>query len=145
MIRSVFACLAVALGVTTALAQTDPIAERQKIMKANSAATRVGAQMVKGDVTFDLAKAQDILKTYANAAKNAHELFPASSKTGGETAASPKIWENEADFRARFDQWGRDIEKAAQQTKDLDTFKASFATVTQACNSCHETYRLKKS
>jgi cytochrome c556 len=145
MMRPVFACLAIAIGVTAALAQNDPIAERQKIMKANGAATRIGTQLVKGEIPFDLTKAQNVLQTYANTAKNAHELFPETSKAGGETTASPKIWENQADFRARFDQWGRDIEKAAQQTKDLETFKASFATVTQACSSCHETYRIKKS
>jgi cytochrome c556 len=145
MIRPIFAGLAIAIGVTAAWAQSDPIAERQKIMKANGAATRIGTQMVKGEIPFDLAKAQTVLQTYAATAKNAHELFPETSRTGGETTASPKIWDNQADFRARFDQWGRDIEKAAQQTKDLDTFKASFATVTQACSSCHQAYRISKS
>ncbi len=36
------------------------------------------------------------------------------------------------------------IKKAAAQTKDLDSFKDAFGTVTKACGSCHETYRVKK-
>src|SRR3954453_6740808 len=54
-----------------------------------------------------------------------HEYFPETSKTGGETTASPKIWENQDDFRAKFDAWAKDIEKAKAETKDLDTFKAN--------------------
>jgi cytochrome c556 len=145
MIRPILAGLVVTIGVTAAIAQSDPITERKNIMKANGAATRVGTQMVKGEAPFDLGKAQEVLRTYAASAQKMHQYFPENSKTGGETTASPKIWESQADFRARFDQWGKDIAQAAAQTKDLESFKASFATVTKACGSCHETYRIKKS
>jgi cytochrome c556 len=145
MVRPILASLLVALGATVAWAQSDPITERKALMKANGAATRTGTQMAKGEVPFDLAKAQEVLRTYAATAQRAHAFFPENSKTGGETTASPKIWENQADFQARFDQWGRDIAQAASQTKDLETFKASFATATRACVSCHETYRVSRS
>jgi cytochrome c556 len=145
MFRPLLAGLVVTIGVTAAFAQSDPIAERRNIMKANGAATRMGTQMVKGEIPFELAKAQNILQTYAKSAKNFHEYFPENSKTGGETTASPKIWENQADFRARFEQWGQDIQQAAAQTKDLDSFKAAFGTVTKACGSCHQSYRISKS
>jgi cytochrome c556 len=144
MIRPILACLVVAAGATVALAQSEPITERRNIMKANGAATRTGTQMAKGEIPFDLSKAQDVLKTYANAAQRFHQYFPENSKTGNETTASPKIWESQADFRSRFDQWGKDIAQASAQTKDLESFKTSFANVTKACGSCHETYRIKK-
>ena len=99
--------------------------------------------MAKGDIPFDLAKAQDVLKNYAEAAKTFHTYFPENSKTGGETTASPKIWENPAEFKARFDEWGKDIEKASAETKDLPSFQANFGVVTKACGSCHNTYRIK--
>jgi cytochrome c556 len=145
MIRTLLGSLVIIAGVTAALAQSDPIAARRNIMKENGAATRMGTQMVKGEIPFDLAKAQNVLQTYAKSAKNFHEFFPENAKTGGETTASPKIWEDQADFRARFDQWGKDIAQAAEQTKDLESFKASFATVTKACGSCHQTYRIRRS
>ncbi|WP_375461390.1 c-type cytochrome [uncultured Enterovirga sp.] len=143
-----FRTLALA-GVTTCLlagivaAQTDPIAARRGVMKGVGAATRTGSQMAKAEIPFDLAKAQEILKIYAMAADTAHTQFPETSKTGGETTASPKIWESQAEFRARFDEWAADIRKAADATKDLPTFQASFGTVTKACGSCHNTYRIK--
>ena len=143
MIRTLLACAALAVGLTAVLAQGDPVAERKQIMKGVGAATRTGTQFVKGEAPFDLAKAKEILQVYANAAGKVHDYFPDTSKTGGETTASPKIWENQADFRARFDAWEKDIEKAKAETNDLETFKANFTTLTKACGSCHQTYRIK--
>ena len=145
MIRSLLVTSALLIGVTAVVAQDDPIAARKNLMKANSAASRLGTQMVRGEVPFDLDKAQEILKTFAVAADKGHTYFPETSKTGGQTEASPKIWESQADFRKRFDDWAADIKKAAANTKDLDTFKAEFGTVTRACSGCHETYRIRRS
>jgi cytochrome c556 len=136
---------ALMVGVTAALAQSAAIEQRQKLMKANGAATKTGTQMVKGEVAFDLAKAREILQVYATTADKVHAYFPPDSKTGGETTASPKIWENQADFRKRFDDWAQEIKRASAETKDFDSFKTAFGTVTKACGSCHETYRIKKS
>lgn len=126
-------------------AQEDPIAQRRTIMKQVGGATKTGTQFVKGEQPFDLAKAKEVLQIYAIAADKTHNYFPETSKTGGETTASPKIWENEADFRARFDAWAKDIEKAKAETKDLDSFKAEFTTLTKACGSCHQAYRIRTS
>ncbi len=145
MIRTVLLTAAFAVGITAAMAQGDPIAQRRDTMKGVGAATRTGTQMSKGEVPFDLAKARDVLQTYANATDRMHTYFPDTAKTGGETTASPKIWENQADFRAKFDAWAKDIEKAKAETKDLTTFRANFETVTKACGSCHQTYRIQKS
>lgn len=136
-------------GVTTfalagiVAAQSDPIAARRGIMKGVGAATKTGSQMAKGEIPFDLAKAQETLKTYAVAAELFHTHFPETSKTGGETTASPKIWESQDEFRARFVSWGQDIKKASDETKDLATFQTSFGAVTKACGSCHNAYRIK--
>ncbi len=143
MVRSALFAAALALGAIAVSAQSDPIAERRQLMKGVAGATKTGAQMVRGATPFDLAKAQEVLKVYAVAADKAHTYFPETAKTGGETKASPKIWENQADFRKRFDDWARDISEAAKATKDLDSFKASFGTLTKACDGCHDTYQLK--
>ena len=124
-------------------AQADPIAQRRNVMKGVGAATRTGTQMAKGDIPFDLAKAQEVLKTYAAAADGFHNYFPDSSKTGGDTTAAPAIWVNQADFRARFDAWAKDIEAASASTKDLATFRSAFGDVSKACGACHNTYRIK--
>ena len=141
--RMILLGAALLAGATTVMAQSDPIAERRSIMKRVGALTKTGTQMVKGEVPFDLAKAKEVLETYAVAADKTHDYFPDTSKTGGETTASPNIWKNQADFRAKFDAWAKDIEKAKATTKDLDTFKAEFTTLTRACSSCHQDYRVK--
>ena len=144
MIRVIVVSAALAIGVTAVVAQGNPIAQRKETMKGVGAATAAGNRMVKGEAPFDLAKAKEILQTYAGAADRMHTYFPENSKTGGETTASPKIWESQAEFRKRFDDWAADIKKASTQTKDLDSFKEAFGTLTKACGGCHETFRVKK-
>ena len=72
-------------------------------------------------------------------------LFPENSKTGGDTAALPAIWDNKADFKAKFAKFGADAKAAQAAVKDLDSFKAAFPDMTKNCGGCHETYRAKKS
>jgi cytochrome c556 len=135
----------VALGVTSVVAQQDPIAARKALMKANGQAAGAVVKMIKGDTPFDLATAQKSFATFQDAAAKMPNLFPANSMTGGETAASPKIWENMADFKARFVKFGEDAKAAAGSVKDLDSLKAAMGIVGKNCGGCHEIYRIKKS
>ena len=143
MIRTVLAFAALTLGVGIAVAQ-DPIAARKALMKKNGDDAKLGASMIKGEAPFDLAKAQAIFATFQNASAKAPELFPENSKTGGETAADPKIWQNKSDFEARLAKLGTDAKAAAPTVKDLDSFKAAFVMVGKNCSGCHEIYRIKK-
>lgn len=143
MIRTVLVVAGLGLGLTAVMAQSNPIAERQQIMKAVGGATREGAAMAKGDVAFDAAKAQAVFKTYADAASKMPALFPDSSKTGGDTTASPKIWEDQAGFKAAFVKFGQDAEAGAKAT-DLASFRTAFGAATKNCGGCHEVYRIKK-
>jgi cytochrome c556 len=145
MIRTVIAVAAVALGATVVVAQQDPIAARKALMKANGEQARLGTQMTKGETPFDLTKAKAIFTTYQDAAAKMPNLFPDNSKTGGDTAASPKIWENKADVTAKFGKFGQDAKAAEAATRDLDTFKAQFQEVQKNCGGCHETYRIRRS
>ena len=144
MIRTILVGAALVIGATTVMAQSDPIAQRRSTMKGVGAATRIGNQMSKGEIPFDLAKAKEVLTVYAKAADTTHTYFPETSKTGGETTASPKIWENQAEFRAKFDSWAKDIQKASASTTDLASFRTAFGEVTQACNSCHQAFRITR-
>jgi cytochrome c556 len=145
MIRALVLTAALAVGLGAAFAQSDPIAARRQIMKNVGAATGLGTKFVKGEEAFDLAKAKQILETYAVAADKTHTYYPDTSKTGGETTASPKIWESQADFRKRFDDWSDAIKKASANVKDLDTFKTEFSALTRSCGSCHQAYRIQRS
>jgi cytochrome c556 len=134
-----------ALSVTVVLAQGDPIAARKALMKENSAQGKIGAGMAKGEAPFDLVKAKKIFTTFEDAAAKMPGLFPANSKTGGDTTAAPKIWEDMDGFKAKFAKFAADAKAAEVSVKDLDSFKAAFGNVTKNCGGCHETYRIKKS
>ena len=134
-----------ALGVSFALAQQDPIAARKALMKKNGDEAKIGAQFMKGEAPFDLAKAKAIFATYQNAANKMPNLFPDNSKTGGDTAALPTIWEKKAEFEAKFKKLGEDAKDAEAKVKDEASFKAVLPVVQKNCGGCHETYRRKKS
>jgi cytochrome c556 len=145
MIRTVLAVAAIAIGVTALGAQSDPITTRKALMKEQGAQTKAGAGMAKGEAPYDQAKAQAILANYIETSAKMPDLFPENSKTGGETTAAPKIWEDMAGFKAGFAKMSTDAKAAQSSVKDLDSFKAAFGGLTKNCGGCHETYRVKKS
>jgi cytochrome c556 len=144
MMRTVLAVTALALGLSTAIAQ-DPIAARKAIMKKNGDEAKIGTQYMKGEAPFDLAKAKAIFATYADAAGKMPALFPDTAKTGGDTAALPAVWEKKTDFDAKFKKFGEDAKDAETKVTDEASFKTIFPTVQKNCGGCHETYRAKKS
>ena len=143
--RTLVAAAAVVLGAATVVAQTDPIAARKSLMKANGDQAKLGVAMIKGEAPFDLDKAKAIFATFIDAANKMPNLFPENSKTGDETAALPAIWEHMADVKARFAKLGEDAKAAQSSVKDLDSFKAAFSNIGKNdCGACHEHYRQKK-
>jgi cytochrome c556 len=144
MKRLVLAVAVVALGVTAVLAQSDPIAARKQLMKDNGAQSKVARDMIDGKEPYDNAKAQKMLTTFAAAHDKGKNLWPDNSKTG-DTASLPAVWENKADFDAKFAKLSSDAKAAEPTVKDLDTFKAAMANIGKNCGGCHNTYRKKPS
>jgi cytochrome c556 len=140
----VLAVTVLAFGVSAVAAQSDPIAARKALMKANGQAAQQGAKFMKGEEPFDLGKAQAIFANYQEAAAKAPALFPDNSKSG-DTAALPAVWENKADFDAKLAKFGTDAKDAAAKVKDEATFKAIFPEVQKNCGGCHQTYRKRPS
>lgn len=145
MFRTVLAVGVVSLGITAVAAQSDPIAARKALMKANGDQAKIGAAMVKGEAPFDVVKAKAVFVTFVDAAGKMPSLFPDNAKTGGETSAAPKIWEDMADFKARFEKFAADAKAADGKVTDLASFKETFGVVAKNCGGCHELYRIKKS
>ncbi|MFL9823587.1 MULTISPECIES: c-type cytochrome [Rhodoplanes] len=148
-IRTMLAAAMLVSGLTaagmTVVAAQDVIAQRKAIMKANGDQARTGALMARGEMPFDLAKAQAIFATYAESATKSKDLYPESAKTGGDTAADPKIWQSMSDFQAKLAKFGQDAAAAKDKVKDEASFKATFSEVQKNCGGCHESYRIKKS
>jgi cytochrome c556 len=144
MVRTVLAVAVVALAATALVAQTDPIKARKDLMEANGKQSKAGNDMVQGKQPFNLDAAKKVFAAFQEAGEKEPALFPDTSKTGGKTAALPAIWENNADFDARFAKLASDSKAAIEATKDLDTFKAQFTEVTKNCGGCHQVYRKKE-
>lgn len=144
MLRIVLAVAAIAIGVTAAFAQDDPIAARKALMKHFDEQTKIGGAMARGVIAYDRAKAYTIFATYAEAAAKLHDLFPPDSKTGGDTAAAAKIWEDMNAFKAGIAKLSGDAKVAQAAIKDVESFRTTFGGVTKDCTGCHATFRRKK-
>jgi cytochrome c556 len=141
MMRTVLGVAVLAFGATALVAQTDPIAARKALMKTNGDQNRVATEMLEGKRPFNLDEAKKVFVVFAEAGEKAPALFPDNSKTGGDTAALPPIWENKADFNAKLAKFASESKAAGDATKDLDTFKVQITEVRKNCGGCHQTYR----
>jgi cytochrome c556 len=143
MKRLVAVGMALACGVTAVLADTDPIAERRALMKHDGEAAKKLFDMSKGKIPFDLAAVKESLATLNEGATKTAKLFPDNSQTGGGTAALPAIWQNKADFDARFAKFAKDVQAAQDGITNEATFKKLAPTVFENCGGCHELYKAK--
>lgn len=125
----------------TALAASNPAKDRQLLMKNVGAAVGVGGKMAKGEMEFNAAAAQLVLKTFNAGAHGFGYLFPEGSETGEETEAAPAIWSDRAGFDAAIAKFAADT---TGTVTDLDSFKAEFGKATANCGSCHKAFRIKK-
>ena len=144
MIRTILISGVLAIGITSVMAQSDPIAARKDMMKQVGRANADVAKISKGDAPFKLETVQAALKTIQDASRAMPNLFPDNSKTGGDTAALPKVWETKADFNTRWEKMGKDAATAAAKIVDEASFKTAYSEVTGNCGGCHEGYRMKK-
>lgn len=144
---AVAATITVAIGAsaTPAGAQaTNHVEARKALMKQNGKDTKAGAEMLKGEAPFDAAKAQTIFSDMNAVAMAFGKHFPADSKTGSKTEASPDIWTKPAEFKAALAKFQKDTAAAvAAKPQTLDAFKPQFVAVTSNCKSCHEAFRVK--
>lgn len=147
-IRTILAFCAIGFGPAfnagAVVAQNDPIAQRKALMKAIGDNGRAPAAMLKGEQAFDLAAVQTALKAMQAAGKASPALFPENSKTGGDTAALPKIWENQADFNAKLAKLESDAASGLTKITDEASFKASYPDLLRGCGDCHRDYRARR-
>ena len=118
---------------------------RDKEQQMSKAQLKKFKDMLEAKRPFNLDEAKKVLATFAEAGEKAPVLFPDNSKTGGDTAALPTIWEDKADFTARLAKFASEAKAAGAATKDFDSFKVQITEVRKNCGGCHQTYRKKTS
>lgn len=135
----------VAVGATGIAVGQDVIAQRKELMKGVGGASKTASEMVKGEKPYDAKAAETAMSTIAKHWVMFAKLFPDNSKTGGDTTAAAKIWEDPKGFEERGAKMAKDAEAAAAAAGNgLDAFKASFSEVAKNCKGCHEGYRIPK-
>lgn len=134
-----------ALALTTAALAAEPQEMRQEMMKQVGGAAGTLSKMAKGEAPFDAAAAVAAFTTMAEVGATYADQFPEGSETGFETEASPAIWQNMDDFKAKTAKFQADAAAAAGMTfADAAAVGAAFGGVAANCGACHELYRVKK-
>jgi cytochrome c556 len=134
-------------GLGAVSAQQDALKNAQTVMKATGKNTGTLAAMVKGEKPYDQAAVNASLAVLEETARKLPTLFPESMKgqpSDDDYSASPKIWENKADFSAHIATFAKVVADAKGNVKNLATLKAAVLTIGKSCSSCHETFRIKK-
>jgi cytochrome c556 len=136
---------AVAFVSATALAAQNPIEVRKYIMQSKAAAGQIGNAMVRGEKDFDADTAEAVLKSLRAGAFAVNAFFPEEPDVGEATRASPRIWENRADFEAKMAEFQQAAHAAVEaEPQDLESFRTAFSSVAQSCRGCHDEYRLER-
>ena len=134
-----------AMAASTMTTAQDAITQRRDIMKGVGGAAKVSNEMIKGDKPYDAKIAADAMTKIATGTGEILKLFPKGSETGGESRASPKVWENFKDFEDKMQAFSKTAATAVgEAAKGPDAFKAAFGAVGGSCKGCHDIYLLPK-
>ena len=95
----------VAVSATGIAVGQDVIAQRKALMKEVGGATKTSSEMVKGEKPYDAKAAEGAMSTIAKHWITFAKLFPDNAKSGGETTAAAKIWEDPKGFEERGAKW----------------------------------------
>ena len=146
MLRILSVAALLAVGATALAAQKlDVIKARKESLKGFGAAANDPGAMLKGEAKFDIAKVQAALKTFQAGAAKLPDLFPADSKTGGETEALPVIWEKKQDVVDRFKKLASESKAAEAKITDEIAFQEVWPKLLgDNCSGCHKIYRKPK-
>ncbi|MBW9053698.1 c-type cytochrome [Rhizobium mesosinicum] len=114
------------------------------MMKQIGGAAGSLAAIAKGTKPYDAEAVKTAVTTIAQTAKAFPEQFKPGTETG-DSEASPKIWENIDDFKARAAKLSTDAETVlAQLPTDAAGVGAALNTIGGNCGGCHQLYRIKK-
>jgi cytochrome c556 len=126
-----------------AVAQDNPIAKREQMMKQIGGSMASLAGIAKGEKPYDADVVRTALTTIGTDIKAFPDQFPEGSEIN--SAAAPAIWDNNADFRAKAAKLEGDATTIlASMPADQAGVQKAVQTLGANCGACHQTYRLKR-
>lgn len=147
-VKAIVAAIMVAgMGVTSVIAADQGTHDaRVAMMKKIGGATGALAGIAKGEKPYDAEAVKAALTTISETAKAFPDQFgPGTENASADSEASPKIWENMDDFKARSAKLGTDADTLlAQLPADAAGVGAGLKTLGANCGGCHQNYRVKK-
>ncbi|MGQ3675585.1 c-type cytochrome [Xanthobacter sp. TB0139] len=139
---ALLAGLAAATATFSVAHAENVLQQRQTLMKEMGGQMKIGADMAKGNIPFDAAKAEAIFTTLQNNMKGYADLFPAGSDVG-ETKAEPAVWSDRAGFEAAIAKFEASVAENRTAGVTEAGFKTAFAAVGEGCRSCHQTFKAR--
>lgn len=135
------------LGVGAVMAQQEMAVQQDNLMRS-IAKNQYGIilKMTKGDIPYDQkAVDQAIASIEADVGKIAKtfEVNPKQDVANATYGASPKVWQNKADFDSKIPPVQKAIADAKGKITDVASLKAAYTAINDRCTDCHETYRVK--
>jgi|tagenome__1003787_1003787.scaffolds.fasta_scaffold19595913_2 cytochrome c556 len=146
--RATLAVGGLVIGLSAvAVAQQDVIKARKDLMNSNGRAYYVTLnRMQRGQEPYDQAKVDAAMTELTRDMPNLAKLVPPESKPtkpAEDFDASPKIWENKADFDSKLAAMIKILDENKGKAKNVDSLKVVYQNLAKGCNDCHETYRVK--
>ena len=145
--RTLLVGTAIAIGCTTAVAQSDVLPSTALMRTQGQHFYRTLNRMVRGEDLYDQAKVDAAFAGLVETSAKISSSFPESSKgkisANSNYQASPKIWETKDDFDAKAALLTKGIEDNRGKAATLDDLKAVYPVVNGLCNACHDTYRVR--
>jgi len=142
--RYLICTLLFTIPLMTAIAQDDPIKQRQQLMKEVRQAAKPLGGMMRGSAEIDADTIAESLAVFERAAATYGDMFPKGSETGGGTEAAPAIWSDREGFEEILDKWAAATAAAQGMTVTTqDEARAALGPVFQNCKGCHDNYRIE--
>jgi cytochrome c556 len=139
---------AAALAATVAFAQSPMLPSTELMREQGIALYRGLNEFVKQQAPFDAAAVDRHMAALIATAERIPAAFPESSKgkmsANTRYSASQKVWANRQDFERHAAKLAEVLRGNREKAATLDGLKEVYATINDTCNSCHDTYRLRK-
>ena len=147
MIRTAVVLGTLLLGAGAVMAQQDIAVQQDNLMRTQGKSMYgVLAKTVKGEIPYDKAAVDTAITQLEETVGKIATVFtpnPKEDVVNATYGASPKIWQNKADFDSKVPPVSKAIADVKGKVKDVPSLKLAFDSIQAKCTDCHETYRVK--
>ena len=147
MRRTIIVASTLLLGAGAVMAQQEIAVQQDNLMRSQAKSLyNVILKMTKGEIPYNQKAVDEALASLeADVGKIAKtfEVNPKQDVVNATYGASPKVWQNKADFDSKIPPVQKAIAEVKGKVHNVATLKAAYTSINDRCTDCHETYRLK--